>query len=131
MQQKNNFSLRSDVSRSSGVCVIYWCEMRFVEKLLALATISLHHQQFRCRTFVQAEKQQQTCLYEFRSTELPYGNFTSPNYPDFYPAGTHCYYVFHGRKWEGIRIQFHFFDLESPYTVGYDEIINLIFKYCY
>ncbi|XP_046459954.1 uncharacterized protein LOC124206274 [Daphnia pulex] len=96
--------------------------MRFVEKLLALATISLHHEQFRTHhrtaVVVRAEKQPQTCLYEFRSTELPYGNFTSPNYPDFYPAGTHCYYVFHGRKWEGIRIQFHFFDLESPYTVG-------------
>ena len=35
-------------------------------------------------------------------------------------------------KWEGIRIQFYFFDWESPYTVGYDEeFINLIFYYCH
>lgn len=85
-------------------------EMRFVE-WLALAILLFH-------LGASVLSQQQTCLYEFRSTELPYGNFTSPNYPDFYPAGTHCYYIFHGRKWEGIRIQFHFFDLESPYIVG-------------
>ena len=89
--------------------------LRFVETFcLALATISSFHH----RTAMAADKPH-ICLYEFRSTELPYGNFTSPNYPDFYPAGTHCYYVFHGRKWEGIRIEFHFFDLESPYIVGY------------
>ena len=84
--------------------------MRFVECWLALAILL-----FRLGS---TQQQQQTCLYEFRSTELPFGNFTSPNYPDLYPAGTHCYYIFHGRKWEGIPIQFHFFDLESPYIVG-------------
>lgn len=94
--------------------------MRSVERLLAVATIWLHHQQLCCfsRTVLADKHQEQTCLHEFRSIENPSGNFTSPNYPDFYPAGTRCYYIFHGRKWEGIRIQFHFFDLESPYTVG-------------
>lgn len=58
------------------------------------------------------------CLHEFRSTELRSGNFSSPNFPDNYPPGTSCYYVFHGLQWEGIRIQFHVFDLESPYPVG-------------
>ena len=58
------------------------------------------------------------CLYEFRSTEMRLGNFSSPNFPDNYPPGTSCYYVFHGLQWEGIRIQFHVFDLESPYPVG-------------
>ncbi|XP_057377794.1 uncharacterized protein LOC130699540 [Daphnia carinata] len=96
--------------------------MRSVEKLLAVMTVWFHHQHLCCfdRT-VRAQKhqeQQHTCLHEFRSTENPSGNFTSPNYPDFYPAETRCYYIFHGRKWEGIRIQFHTFDLESPYTVG-------------
>lgn len=60
----------------------------------------------------------QPCLHEFRSTELRSGNFSSPNFPANYPPGTSCYYVFHGLQWEGIRITFHVFDLESPYPVG-------------
>jgi len=86
-----------------------------------------------------ASGSEQHCHFEFRSTdESKSGNFSSPNYPDLYPPGSHCVFLFYGylyvyyttrfslilinfilrRQWEGIRIEFHFFDLEPPYTAG-------------
>lgn len=58
------------------------------------------------------------CIYEFKSSVEKSGNFTSPNYPDLYPAGVQCIYVFKAHQWEGIRIEFLTFNLQPAYTAG-------------
>lgn len=60
----------------------------------------------------------QGCVYEFNSSGAKIGNFTSPNYPDLYPGGTQCLYVFNAYRWEGIRIEFLAFNLEPAYSAG-------------
>lgn len=96
-------------------------------------------------TLTSASEQEYSCYFEFRSTESSSGNFSSPNFPEPYPAGTRCLFLFHGfvislRKhqfysclnichvfaslqWEGIRIEFHSFDLEPPYTAGFVDTL--------
>ena len=59
-----------------------------------------------------------SCIYEFHSSVEKNGSFASPNYPELYPAGTQCLYVFNGYQWEGIRIEFLSFNLQPPYTAG-------------
>lgn len=126
---KRTFSLRWNLVE---VSCLYKMLQQFVHSWLMLTAVWLyqfysiecrpddpHPDQLERESSTHSDHQPSICLYEFRSTETPHGNFTSPNHPNFYPPGTHCSYIFHGRQWEGIRIQFHTFDLESPYAVGY------------
>ncbi|XP_055948981.1 suppressor of lurcher protein 1-like isoform X2 [Argiope bruennichi] len=56
-----------------------------------------------------------SCGQEFSSDVSKNGTFTSPNYPEPYPADVYCVYSFMGRGKERVQIQFTDFDLHLPH----------------
>ncbi|XP_054163934.1 bone morphogenetic protein 1-like [Oppia nitens] len=54
------------------------------------------------------------CDHTFDSRVSKNGTFTSPNFPDPYPANVHCSYHFNGQGKERIQILFTDFDLYRP-----------------
>nr|XP_042901635.1 zinc metalloproteinase nas-39 [Parasteatoda tepidariorum] len=58
------------------------------------------------------------CLYQFDSKISKEGTFSSPNYPKKYSGNMDCYYNFMGHDFETLKIIFHIFDLEPPYSKG-------------
>ncbi|CAG2171368.1 unnamed protein product, partial [Oppiella nova] len=55
-----------------------------------------------------------SCDQTFDSRVARNGTFTSPNYPDPYPANVHCSYHFNGQGKERVQILFTDFDLYRP-----------------
>ena len=54
----------------------------------------------------------------FNSVDGKSGRFHSPNFPEPYPALSHCHYFFQGSPDERIRITFDVFDLEPGTDAG-------------
>lgn len=48
----------------------------------------------------------------------PLGNITSPGWPSPYPPDALCQYKLQGEAWQGIKITFLHFDLETRYSAG-------------
>ncbi|XP_077538750.1 neuropilin and tolloid-like protein 2 [Haemaphysalis longicornis] len=82
------------------------------------------------------------CHMEFDSLTSKFGNFTSPQYPEPYPASIHCYYLFKGQESETLKITFLHFDLEPPFskgclndfvdisTISVSNVRQLVGRYC-
>ncbi|XP_062611117.1 suppressor of lurcher protein 1-like isoform X3 [Saccostrea cucullata] len=51
------------------------------------------------------------CKFLYNSTVQKVGNFTTPNYPGYYPSYTHCEYVFRGEPGERVTITLDNFDV--------------------
>ncbi|KAL8603403.1 hypothetical protein ACOMHN_004254 [Nucella lapillus] len=59
------------------------------------------------------------CSYQFSYMQGLQGTFSSPGYPEKYPAQISCYYRFHAVNNGGVQIKFEVFNLE-----GYSEKEN-------
>ncbi|KAL1481009.1 hypothetical protein MTO96_050553, partial [Rhipicephalus appendiculatus] len=78
------------------------------------------------------------CHMEFDSLASKSGNFSSPQYPEPYPASIHCYYLFKGQESETLKITFLHFDLEPPClndfvdisTISVTNVRQLVGRYC-
>ena len=53
------------------------------------------------------------CLFNIRSRTRRRGEFTSPNYPGFYPRNVRCHYIFYGRQHERVHITLLDFNVEG------------------
>ena len=54
------------------------------------------------------------CTYDFYSnTDSKDGRFFSPKYPQNYPPGSNCQYVFYGQKSERVKVTFENIQLEN------------------
>ena len=54
------------------------------------------------------------CTYDFYSNKTPKsGRFFSPRYPQNYPPGANCQYVFYGLDGERVKVTFQNIQLEN------------------
>jgi len=58
------------------------------------------------------------CEKVYRSSDGQTGAFSSPRFPQPYPAHVYCRYVFQGTPDERIRVSFEHFDLEVGTGAG-------------
>ncbi|KAK5650137.1 hypothetical protein RI129_001166 [Pyrocoelia pectoralis] len=60
------------------------------------------------------------CKYEITA---PYGQFSSPNYPDYYPSRKDCVWHFSTTPGHRIKIMFMNFEMEPHQECSYDHIV--------
>ncbi|CAK9296760.1 unnamed protein product [Gordionus sp. m RMFG-2023] len=69
------------------------------------------------------------CVHAFNRSTMKKGYISSPNYPNFYPSNSECWYFFYGTVYEGLSIKFEEFDLKEKNKFGclndYLEIYNI------